>query len=153
MDMLRADIAKSDSESAAQLALVQDAKDTKLRAAAELDVLSEQISTRDRILSNLRTELNQTWEERDRKEKILRELREEHEELKMSTELAGRRTEAKLSGCREEVVVMTSLGTNLKKRVGELERQLEEESREKSRVLREMGELEVGFLFIFFYYL
>ena len=59
MDMLRADIAKSDAESESRLQVVQEAKDMKLRIAAEVDVLSEQISTRDLIMSDLRFNLDQ----------------------------------------------------------------------------------------------
>ena len=69
MDMLRADIAKSDAESESRLQVVQEAKDMKLRIAAEVDVLSEQISTRDLIMSDLRFNLDQACTDRDLKEK------------------------------------------------------------------------------------
>ena len=92
MDMLRADIAKSDAESESRLQVVQEAKDMKLRIAAEVDVLSEQISTRDLIMSDLRFNLDQACTDRDMKEKNLRTLREHGDLQHVDHGIGQRRT-------------------------------------------------------------
>jgi len=92
MDMLRADIAKSDAESESRLQVVQEAKDMKLRIAAEVDVLSEQISTRDLIMSDLRFNLDQACTDRDLKEKNLRTLREHGDLQHVDHGIGQRRT-------------------------------------------------------------
>ena len=79
MDMLRADVAKSDAENNSRLIVVTEAAEMKLRSAAEVDVLNEQISTRDRIVCDLKENLIQSCSERDAKEQHLRELREKYD--------------------------------------------------------------------------
>ena len=85
-------IAKSDAESESRLQVVQEAKDMKLRIAAEVDVLSEQISTRDLIMSDLRFNLDQACTDRDLKEKNLRTLREHGDLQHVDHGIGQRRT-------------------------------------------------------------
>ena len=137
MNMLRADIAKTDSESEMRITLIQEAKDMKLRSKAEVDVLHEQLSTRDRILVDLRHTLDQTSEERDLREKNVRELREAYDTDKMNNEVTIQRNDAKLNGIKEELTISKSQEKNSLKRITALERQLDTASKQKITIKKE----------------
>ena len=142
MDMLRADIAKTDAEHNKSLVLVSEAKEMKLRANAEVDVLNEQVATRDRIINKLKNDYEQVCLERDVKEKNHRELREKHDRFTMDTEINKKRYDVKLEGVVEELSITQDLHNKQKRRIGELERQMDQLSKENSTALKEKSFME-----------
>ena len=142
MDMLRADIAKTDAKHAQDLILVHEAKDMKLRAAAEVDVLNEQISTRDRIVCELKSSLATACSERDEKEKKHRELREEYDALNMDQEIQTQRYGIKIKGVEEELVVTQELHQGVQKRMYALERDMAALSKDNSAVEKDKKHMD-----------
>ena len=60
----------------------------------------------------------------------------------MTTEMAAQRTEAKLQGVQEELDVAQGLNLGLQRRIGSMERQMEDLSKKNMHVLKEKSTIE-----------
>ena len=123
---LRDEIVRADKEKAAFEDEALSARDVKVHAEAEANALRQQISARNRMLDDLRSQCAEAEEIRDAREAECRDLNSKLEKVRLSGLLDMRRAETKAEAIQEELAACKKAKVSLSSRVNRMEIELRE---------------------------